>query len=283
VIESTIKDLSTGRLTTMENRVEGPSSVFLTTTDPDTDPETKSRFWVTSVDESREQTRKIIAFQRQRQTLEGVQGSLEVEAILKRHRNFQRLLKPLAVVNPFADQLTYADDRLQGRRDHQKYLNLIKAVAFLYQMQRDIRKGKRSTGENFDYIEVTRDDMKLANSLAHEILGHSLDELSRPSRMLLLEIEKMVQEWTGKNEKDVDADESARLNHTSFSRRQIRQYTGWSNYRVHTHLKELIEYEYISVETDRATSSHRYRLQYEGQGKDGAKFMLGLFDPEKLD
>jgi len=40
VIESAIKDLATGRLTTMQNRVEGPSSVFITTTDPDTDPGT---------------------------------------------------------------------------------------------------------------------------------------------------------------------------------------------------------------------------------------------------
>ena len=41
----------------MENRVEGPTAVFITTTDPDTDPETRSRFFVTGVDESREQTR----------------------------------------------------------------------------------------------------------------------------------------------------------------------------------------------------------------------------------
>ena len=64
--ESTIKDLATGRLTTMENKVEGPSSVFLTTTNPEVDPETKSRFWVTGINESREQTRAILAFQRQK-------------------------------------------------------------------------------------------------------------------------------------------------------------------------------------------------------------------------
>jgi hypothetical protein len=52
VIESAIKDPLTGKITTMENRVEGRTSVFLTTTDPDTDAETKSRFFVTSVDES---------------------------------------------------------------------------------------------------------------------------------------------------------------------------------------------------------------------------------------
>jgi hypothetical protein len=280
VIESTIKDLATGRLTTMENRVEGPTSVFITTTDPNTDPETKSRFFITSVDESRDQTRRILDFQRRRQTLDGVRGTLEVDVILKRHRNFQRLLKPLAVVNPFAERLTYEDDRLQGRRDQPKYLNLIKAITFLRQMQRQAQQSRHTNGETFDYIEVTPEDVRLANKLAHEILGHSLDELSRPSRNLLMDIEKMVRERLQK--KDGDEREPLRLNGVAFSRREIRQYTGWSNYRVHTHLRELIELEYVSVETDRMTNGHRYRLLYEGQGKDGEKFMLGLTDPDKL-
>jgi len=290
VIESTIKDIGSGRLTTMENRVEGPSSVFLTTTNPNTDPETKSRFWVTFIDESREQTRAILDFQRKRHTLDGVRGSLEVDAVLKRHRNFQRLLRRLVVVNPYADRLTYGDDRLQGRRDHPKYLNLIKAVSFLHQMQRETRVAKRSTGEAFEYIEVTPGDVRTANKLAHEILGHSLDELSRPSRMLLGELEKMVRARikataaeTCQAESMGDADQGDRLHRFTFSRRQVREFSGWSNYRVHTHLKELIEFEYISVESDRATNSHRYRLQYEGQGKDGTRFMLGLIDPASLE
>lgn len=269
VIESTIKDLGTGRLTTMENRVEGPTSVFITTTNPETDPETRSRFFVTSVDESREQTRAILEYQRKRQTLDGVRGSLETEAILRKHRNFQRLLKPLAVVNPFAGELTYGDDRLQGRRDHPKYLNLIKAVAFLHQMQREIKEARRIGGEPFEYIEITPEDVAVANRLAHEILGHSLGELSRPGRTLLFELENMVRDRLKPE------NETCR---PAFSRRQIREHTGWSNYRVHTHLKELIEYEYLSIATDRNTNGHRYRLLYDGQGKDGSTFMLGLAD-----
>jgi len=281
VIESTIKDLGTGRLTTMENRVEGPTSVFITTTNPETDPETKTRFWITSVDESREQTRRILNFQRQRQTLAGITTDRQCDATLCLHRNFQRLLKPVAVVNPFADRLTYADDRLQGRRDHPKYLNLIKAVAFLRQMTRDVRSASRN-GSSFDYIEVLPEDVQIANRLAHEILGHSLDEISRPSRALLMELETMVRARVKQSGTADEPDQAPRLNRVAFSRREIRQHTGWSNYRVHTHLKELIEFEYVSVESDRATNSHRYRLQYEGQGKDGSRFMLGLTDPDKL-
>ena len=289
VSESTIKDLATGRLITMENRVEGPTPVFLTTTKPDLDAETKSRFWVTSIDESREQTRRILAFQRRRHFSDGPAERAAREAILKRHHNFQRLLKPLAVKNPYAGQLAYGDDRLQGRRDQPKYLNLIKAIAFLRQMRKEIKiegnngtatdlSRRSSEGTKTEYIEVDLEDIALANRLAHEILGHSLDELSRPSRALLLELERMVRERVKKDE----AEESQQLDRVAFTRREIRRHTGWSNYRVHTHLRELIEYEYVSVEIDRTTNGHRYRLLYEGQGKDGERFLLGLSDVEGL-
>jgi DNA primase catalytic core len=280
VIESTIKDLATGRLTTMENRVEGPTSVFITTTDPETDPETKSRFFVTSIDESPEQTRRILAFQRERQTLDGLVGNLALDAVLKKHRNFQRLLKPVAVVNPFADRLTYGDDRLQGRRDQPKYLNLIKAVAFLRQMQKEVNTTRRN-GDTVPYVLVDVEDVRIANRLAHEILGRSLDELSRPGRALLLLLDEMVEKIVERLKK---GDEEHRPSRTavSFTRREIREATGWSHTRVHRYLKELIELEYVLLDSGRNGTLCRYRLAYEGQGKNGERFMLGLVDPDTL-
>jgi len=281
VIESTIKDLATGRLTTMENRVEGPTSVFLTTTNPDTDPETKSRFWVTSIDESREQTRRILTFQRQRQTIEGLVGNMAVDAILKRHRNFQRLLKPLSIVNPFADRLTYGDDRLQGRRDQPKYLNLIKAVAFLRQMQKEVSHTRRN-GEAVPYVLIDVEDVRIANKLAHEILGRSLDELSRPGRSLLLQLDEMVEKTVERLNKD-NPDHSPNRTAVSFTRREIREFSGWAHTRVHRYLKELVDLEYVLIDSGRNGSLCRYRLAYEGQGKNGERFMLGLTDPDQLE
>ncbi len=301
VTEATIKDPMTGRLTTMENRVEGPTAVFLTTTNPETDPETKSRFFVTSVDESREQTQAILTYQRRRHTLAGLADSLALEPILQKHRNFQRLLKPLPVVNPYADQLSYGDDRLQGRRDQPKYLNLIKAVAFLRQMQKPL-KTWTANGHSRAYLEVDREDIRLANELAHAILGHSLDELSRPAYDLLLLLDAMTKgqpepaaEATTEAAKEKSpgrqpqgapppsgqASVASREAHwvqasPAFTRREIREFTGWSNARVHRYLHELIELEYVLVEHGRNGVLHRYRLAYEGQGRDGQKFMLGL-------
>ncbi|NQT11583.1 MAG: toprim domain-containing protein [Planctomycetes bacterium] len=282
VVEAAMKDPTTGRITTMTNRVEGPTAVLMTTTNPEIDPETKSRFIVTSADESREQTRAILSFQRRREGLDGLFTSRAAEDTLKRHHNFQRLLRPLSIVNPIHETLSYADDRLQGRRDQPKYLALIRAVAFLRQLQKPVRQAQGRpirtdgrNGESVEYIEVDAEDVTLANRLAHEILGHSLDELSRPSRNLLLELEKMVRERLGDPE-DKDEDQGGSLHRVSFTRREIREFTGWSNYRVHIHLKELVEFEYVSVETDRVNNTYRYRLLYDGQGKDGSRFMLGL-------
>jgi len=286
VIESTIKDLATGRLTTMENRVEGPTSVFITTTDPETDPETKSRFFVTSIDESREQTRRILDFQRRRQTLDGLTVNARSDATLRVHRNFQRLLKPLAVVNPFADRLTYGDDRLQGRRDQPKYLNLIKSVAFLRQMRKEVLFAQRN-GTAVPYVTVDLDDVRIANKLAHEVLGRSLDELSRPGRALLLLLDEMVEKTATELEKTSGISPEASSGRPSrcsvrFTRREIREATGWAHTRVHRYLKELIELEYVLLDSGRNGTLCRYRLAYEGQGRNGERFMLGLVDPDEL-
>jgi hypothetical protein len=293
VTESTIKDPASGRLTTMENRVEGPTAVFLTTTKPDGDPETKSRFFITSVDESREQTQAILICQRRRQTLAGLAEKLATEPILRKHRNFQRLLKPLPVVNRYADQLSYADDRLQGRRDQPKYLNLINAVALLRQMQKQARPVRNGDAAPVEYIEVDKEDIRLANELATEILGHSLDELSRPAVDLLQLLLKMAKPTDGtakekKSSRPPATGEPARREaqwvhreaqlapSPAFTRRQIREFTGWSNARVHRYLQELIELEFVLMEHGRNGVLHRYRLAYEGQGQDGRKFLLGL-------
>ena len=285
VTESTIKDLVTGRLTTMENKVEGPSAVFLTTTNPETDPETRSRFFVTSVDESREQTRRILDFQRRLQLTDDPIAGTEIDAVLRRHRNFQRLLQPVAVKNPYADQLTYGDDRLQGRRDQPKYLNLIKAVAFLRQMQKEVHTERRS-GAAVPFVLADLDDMRLANRLAHEILGHSLDELSRPGQDLLLLLDEMVDasaKRIGKEHKNAKGEaQPASRTAITFSRREVREFTGWTNTRLHIHLKELADFEYVIVDAGRNGMPFRYRLAYEGQGKDGRRFMLGLKDADTL-
>lgn len=273
VTESTIKDPATGKLVTMTNKVEGPTAVFLTTTNPEIDPETKSRFFVTSVDESKAQTQAILVRQRHRHTLLGRMESAAVAALVKKHHAFQRLLQPLTVVNDYADQLTYGDDRLPGRRDQPKYLALIEAIAFLRQLQ----KPRKTLPGGQPYVDVDRADIRLANELATELFGHSLDELSRPAYELLLLLDKMRAEWAKTATKAKNA-----LEHFSFSRRQVREFAGWAHHRVHRYMAELLALEYVAAEGSRLGCVQRHQLLWEGEGKDGARFLLGLRSPDAL-
>jgi post-segregation antitoxin (ccd killing protein) len=191
-IASTGKDPATGMLVTQQYRVEGPVMLFLTTTAIDVDEELVNRCLVLTINESREQTRAIQQRQRSCRTLSGLLAHSESEATRQLHQNAQRLLRPLAVVNPYAEQLTFLDDRTRTRRDHAKYLTLIDAITLLHQHQRALRKA-RSGDKLIEYIEVTLDDIALANELAHEVLGRSLDELPPQTRRVLGMIESLVE------------------------------------------------------------------------------------------
>ena len=72
------------------------------------DEELMNRCLVLAVDEGREQTRAIHrAAARRSARWQGLRASRRKQDILRLHRNAQRLLQPLAVVNPYADRLTF--------------------------------------------------------------------------------------------------------------------------------------------------------------------------------
>ena len=183
-IASTGKDPATGRLVTHEYHVEGPSAILLTTTAIDLDEELLNRCLVLGVDESREQTRAIHRQQRESRTLEGLERRMARQDTVTLHQNAQRLLRPLFVVNPYACQLTFLDDTTRTRRDHEKYLALIDAIALVHQHQREVRSGV-VLGRRVDYVEATLADVAVANRLAAETLGRTLDELPPQTRRLL--------------------------------------------------------------------------------------------------
>ena len=93
-IASTGKDATTGRMETQNYHVEGPAMILFTTTNVDLDEEFANRCLVLSVDESREQTRRIHQLQREEQTLRRPLGKKQRAAAPARlHQNAQRLLR----------------------------------------------------------------------------------------------------------------------------------------------------------------------------------------------
>ena len=272
-IAYTGKDPVTGELKTAENSVEGPLMVFITTTAVEIDGETASRFVFISIDESAEMTAKILAKQRQRHTMEGMLNKLKSDAVVKKHRNANRLLKPIKVVNPYAELLTFTSKSLRARRDHTKYLNLILAVAYLFQYQRKLHSVEYA-GQTIEYIKVTLADIEQANTIANDVLGRSLDELPPPSRELLKLIRKMV----------CDACKAKKIKpqHYQFTRRDIRNFCGWSDFQVKTHIRQLEDLEYIYPIMGKKGKEYVYELLAANEIIDDKPFLIGLIDMAQL-
>jgi DNA primase len=272
-IASTGKDATTGRLITHQYRVEGPVMLFLTTTAIDLDEELLNRCLVLTVDEDRAQTQAIHKKQREAQTLEGLLARQEREDVLEVHQNAQRLLKPLFVANPYARELTFLDSQTRTRRDHLKYLTLIRSVALLHQYQRP-RKTATHRGKEVEYIEVTKDDIATANRLAHEVLGRALDELPPQTRRLLLLLDEMASA-------ECERQKMERVDFR-FSRRDVRQYTAWSDSQLKRHLHRLEELEYLLVHHGGRGQSFVYELVFERRDDTGKPVLPGLLEAEKL-
>jgi len=266
-IASTGKDPVTGRHITEEYHVEGPVMLFLTTTAIEVDEELLNRCLVLTVDENREQTHAIHELQRSGRTLKGLVASQEKSRLQRLHQNAQRLLRSLHVVNPYAGELTFPDHQTRLRRDHMKYLCLIDTIALLHQHQRPV-KSVQHRGQALEYIEVTADDIAVAGELCGEVLGRSLDELPPQTRRLLASLHELVSAHCKK--------QGIELCDLRFSRRDVREYMGWSLTQLRVHLARLVELEYLLPHRGKRGQSFEYELMYSGEGKDGAPFLHGL-------
>lgn len=230
-VATTRSDPKTGKLKTDEYTVEGPVFIMIATTNPDSlDHETRNRFILMTIDETNEQTERILNARRYKYTLEGRMLARNARDILKKYHNMQRLLRPIKVVNPYAQVLEYPFDRLQMRREFDKYMTLINAIALLHQHQRPVKTADRG-GRPFEYIEVSPEDIALANKLVLEFFPYSLDELAPHTRKFCHEIRKYIEANGG----DV-----------SFTRKQLRDFTGWSDWPVRQALEQLVELGYLS-------------------------------------
>lgn len=268
-----------GQIKTERYEVEGPCSIFLTTTAADVDEELLNRCLVLTVDEDQAQTKRIHHEQRKAETLDGLKAQVGKARTLRLHQNAQRLLESVKVVNPLADKLTFLDGKTRARRDQPKYLSLIRTLALLHQFQRERKEHTcEKTGEIVPYIEATREDIAAANRLMGEVLGRSLDELPPQSRRLLGLLFAEVKAQVNKS--------GAKVSETIFTRRDARGWSGWTDPQVRKHLEKLVEMEYVTTRKNGGGFGgfSQYALLYNGEAEDdpAKRFALGLLDPDTL-
>ena len=177
ITKTIVEKSSKGKAKTKKLTVEGPVSVAGCTTRERIYEDNANRSFLIFIDESQEQDRKIM--DHQRALAAGKVSTEEQEEIKHLLKNTQRLLKPLKIVNPFAEKLILPKEVFKPRRTNAHYLAFIEAVTFYHQFQREEKVNKR-TGEL--YIKSTLEDIQAANELMKEVLLRKSDELTGACR-----------------------------------------------------------------------------------------------------
>jgi len=255
-----IRDSDTNKIRTHCVEVVGPISYIETTTRSRVNYENSTRCFELYLDSSISQTSRIHQLQKESKTAIGLERRLKQAKIMAKHHNMQRLLRSVNIINPFAFYIDFPDKYLRTRRDHLRFLNLIEAITFLHQYQRPIK-----TINGVEYIESTVKDYKIAYDLYSDLIQHTLSDLNKPQKDLLIQIKEMTRT------KAIEL----------FSRKDIRDYTGYPYYKVRDLAKNLEELEYLIAESGGSGRRALYRLS-DNMAED-SHILKGLTKPEELE
>jgi predicted transcriptional regulator len=166
-----------GTTKTIHLTVEGPVSVAGCTTQESIYEDNSNRSFLLYIDESPEQDKRIMLYQRRASAGKlNEKEQLEAAELLQ---NVQRILKPIKVINPFAEHLELPESVFKPRRTNSHYLQFIEAITFYKQYQRE-QKVNEDTGEM--YIETTIEDIQEANELITEVLLRKSDTITGATR-----------------------------------------------------------------------------------------------------
>ena len=123
-----------GNTKTIHLTVEGPVSVAGCTTQESIYEDNSNRSFLLYIDESSEQDIRIMNYQRRASA--GKINEQEAYLAAELLRNVQRVLKPIKVINPFAEHLELPQSVFKPRRTNSHYLQFIEAITFYCQWQR---------------------------------------------------------------------------------------------------------------------------------------------------
>jgi hypothetical protein len=279
-VAATRTDAKSGKFSVDEYAVEGPVVVFVSTTNPDAlDDETKQRFLILTIDETPEQTQKILMAQRTKNSHRWYEMTCDENEICKLHHNMQRLLKPLTVTFPDELKVHWPYGRLQMRREQGKFISLVKALTLLHQYQRKTGTLKRMDGTRMEYVQATQQDVDIALELGKEIFARNVDDVSPTGRTLLKAIFSLVTEkHTALKQSDPRTERT--ISDIPFTRKELRERIGWSETQVRRNIDHLVELGYLGRISGRHGSTFRYVLIDSGEDDPVIEFRVNALEKD---
>lgn len=247
--------------------VKGPVAFLETTTQVVLNAENLTRCYEIFLDESEEQTRRIQDAQRlSRLPPARLDPERVLETICRRHHNAQRLLERLPVFIPYAGHIRFPTHWLRTRRDNERMLCLIEALALLHQHQRE----KGVTEDGTTYVLANLEDYRQAYVLTRKVLEQTLHELTPSARDLWALAREYVRERSRESPQDV-----------VFTRRDLRLRSSLMEHAVRAALTELVEMEYAQIVSGCNGKTMFYRLTVLEE--EGLSALSSLTTPDELE
>lgn len=231
------KNEHTGQITGYVKKVFGPIASLSATTKGEIYEDNMSRCFLVAVDESQEQTLRIIQYQNNKAA--GLIDTTKEKEIREFLRNCMRLLQPLQVVNPFANKIDLPSEAHKIRRLNDLFQSYVKQVTLLnqYQRKKDVQ-GRLITD---------KEDVKTAIEIMFDSIILKVDELDGSLRDFYEKLKKYV---------------LAKGKEYEFEQREIRQNFRISKTQMHRNINSLLELEYIAKTYVSTRNTFHYKIAY---------------------
>ena len=243
LISSTSQKFDDGNIRSTERTARGPIASIACTTRGDYYEDNISRSFVIAVDESREQTQRIINYQNQKYA--GQINEREEEKTNLFLQNCIRLLKPYKIINPYANKIHLPDDAHKIRRLNEMYQSIVKQITIINQYQRK--------QDNQGRLITEKEDLQIACEILFESIILKVDELDGSLRQFFEKLKSFVKE---KNKGSVNGEISY-----EFNRFEIMNATGIKKTQQHFYINKLVQLEYLK-QRGFANRGFTYQIAY---------------------
>lgn len=229
-----------GNIRAYEKVVYGPIASMSCTTKGEIYEDNMNRCFLLAVDESKEQTTKIITYQNQKSA--GKIDKEQEQKITEFIKDCVRVLKPYEVVNPYADQVHLPQEAQKIRRLNELYQSYVKQITLLNQYRRSKDQKGRLVSE--------KEDLQVAAEIMFDSILLKIDELDGSLRLFYERLKEYVKS-KGENHQNY-----------SFGQREVRQALNVSKTQLQRYIHDLIELEYIQQSGGYANKGYEYKISY---------------------
>lgn len=250
------KDPKSGEWKTLTREFAARTPYMESSTKEKLNEENLNRCFELYLDESSEQTKRIL--EAQRKAAAGIDQLSEEEKtkLMRLYQNAQKLLEPKEIKIPYELEVSLSQTWIRTRRDHERFLSLIKVIVLLHQKQRSsagpLGKINQEVQRSFEggNLKAEVQDIKIARVLLEPILGELTNDLAKPVAVFYELLKKKVHEEAG----------AISIEDFTFTRRQIREWLSLPDHIVKRSMKALEDLEYVEVKKSARGSRYQYNL-----------------------